>query len=179
MSLLALQGCVTMTGEADPENTTYLSEQQVSPEHKLYKGVKVGEVEGFAGTSVFPIMGKVSPNLNNDTARESIEKTLASADLLASSNASYILDAIMIDDGAIGAFGMETVWSGTERDIKIQYVLHEIDNRLKLYDEVITSHGEASCSDKCFGLYLQERIAAERSYLINMKSMLNALIAIK
>lgn len=55
ISLLTLQGCVTMTGEADPANTTYVSEQQVSPDHKLYKGVKVGEVDGFAGTSVLVI----------------------------------------------------------------------------------------------------------------------------
>lgn len=176
---LAIQGCVALTGEADPDKSTYISEQQVSPAHKLHKGIKVGKVEGFVGTNPIAVMGKISPNLNNDTARQAIEDTLDSADLLASSNALYVLDAKMIEDGAIGFFGYETVWGGTERNIEIQYVLHEIDNRLKLYDEVITSHGEASCEDKCVGLYLQERIAAERSYLQNMKTMLNALIEIE
>ncbi|GHB12814.1 hypothetical protein [Salinicola rhizosphaerae] len=176
-SLILLQGCAVVTGPSDPSKSAYTSENKVSQDHKYHNAIRVGKTEGFAGTSAIVLMGKVSPNLSNESAKQVIESSLDSAGMLASSdsNAKYELDAKMIEDGAMGYAGGGSTFSGLSRDMQIQFVLKQLSNLVSLYDEVVECHGEASFSDGKVFYYLQERIASERSYSNCMKSMITDL----
>lgn len=176
ISVLSLTGCVSVTSSPDLEDSFYEDPTPVTAEHKYFHSIEVGKTEGFKGTNPFWISGKVAPNMSNETAKEALEKTLYSSNMLAGKGeAKYQLEAIMKDDDAKGVLGGGSTLTGLSRDMSIQYILKTLNNTTELYNEIIVSHGEAGCSDQCFVYLLQEKIAAERSNVDSHRQLIEAL----
>lgn len=178
--IVSTTGCVSVTSSPDVEASYHKDESAITSKHKYFKAIEVGKTEGFKGTNAFWFSGKVSPNLNNETAKEALEKSLESSNMLAkdSDKAEYKLDATMVEDGAKGVMALGTSLNGMSRDMKIQYVLTTIGSNIELYNEIISSHGEADCSDACFAYYVQESYAAERSNVDSHKQLIEDLKAL-
>ena len=177
--LMALQGCVTVTGEPDVEKTTPAFETQASQSNQFQRSVSVRNIDKFRGTSIFPISGHVSPNMPEHAAREALENGMKNAGLYASpENSEYVLDVKMLETGEEGAMSTANAFSGITRDMEVQYVLSSRKPERKLLDEIVKSTGFASCGDGdgCFAFYLVERIAAERSYKESFTKAINAII---
>lgn len=174
--IVSTTGCVSITSSPDVEDSFYDDPNPVTTDSEYFQAIEVGKTEGFKGTNPFWFSGKVSPNLDNNTAKEALEDTLRSAKMLAvNGSATYQLDAIMVDDDAKGVFGGDNIFTGTERNMSIRYVLRALNTTAILYNEVIKSHGEAGCSDLCIGAYLQESIATERSNTDSHKQLIEDL----
>ncbi|OHZ03011.1 hypothetical protein [Salinicola sp. MIT1003] len=177
--IVSTTGCVSVTSSPDVESSYYDDPNPVTSDSPYFHAVEVGKTEGFVGTNAFWISGRVSPNLTNESAKEVLEKTLSSSNMLAQNGqAQYQLDAIMVDDDAVGAFASETSLNGTTRDMSIRYILRSLKTTAELYNEVIVSHGEGTCDDACFAFYIQESYAAERSQVDSLRQLVADLKAL-
>ena len=180
ISAISLTGCVTVTAESNPEKSALTGTAPVGFGHALHEAVKIGDLEGFKGTSIFPITGRVSPNLDTEGAKKALELTLDNAGMLANAenDARYQLNAKVEDSGEIGAWGSESSINGIERNSIIHYALVNLKNGQDVYARSIDSYGESDGGGMAF--YLVEKEASEASYkdsfrqlIIDLKSYSN------
>ncbi|GHB13063.1 hypothetical protein [Salinicola rhizosphaerae] len=167
--IVSTSGCVTVTGEMNPEKSSYESESKATPDNKLFQNVRINQVEGFVGTSAFALAGKTSPNLTNETARTAVENTLKTANLF-NDKGSYLLDIKVVEDGSRGYWA---VGDPGYRTTEINYKL--VSDSQTLYDKDIETEGR---SDGMFAYYLIEREAAEQAMRRNLKELVDDLLAI-
>lgn len=174
-SAIGLQGCVTVTAESDPEESAFTDTTPVGFDHTLHEVVKVGELEGFSGTSIFPIMGKVSPDLDQEGAKEALETSLSSAGMLAPvpEKAGYQLNATMEKNSEYGGWAMESSWNGVDRSMTIRYELFNLEDWEVVYGQSIESYGKSDGGGLAF--YLVEKEASEASYKDSFRQLITDL----
>lgn len=173
--LFSLTGCVTLTSEVGGDEAVALeSAVPVSEDHPFFQAISVGKVSGFSGTSVFPILGRVSPDMDNDGVRFALERTLDNVSMLSEdpSSSEYYLDAIFLDNNEEGAWGVGITHN---RITRVGYEISGQDG-VVLYSAEVESEGGDSTS-VIMPFYLNEKRTAVRSYQENFGNVANLIMS--
>lgn len=170
-SLVVLSGCASMGPTATGvSESTYTSNESVSPEHRLHRNVSV-EAEGFLATSRNPHSSRATANLDNSDAKKAIEKSLLSANLLSNGQGRYVLTAQMIDPDLSGVLiGSNRV---SKRNIVIKYFLRDMEGST-IYSNIITGSGDRD-APLMGNIWKQQKITSEIAYRDSFRQLIEDL----
>ncbi|WP_133155036.1 hypothetical protein [Billgrantia endophytica] len=171
VSLAVLSGCASMGPSATGvSESTYRADKHVSAQHKLHGNVSV-KTEGFLNTSRNPHSSRSTANLDNSDAKKAIEKSLSSANLLASSGGEYTLTAEMKDPDLAGVLiGSNRV---SKRNIVIKYFLKDKGGST-IYSNVITGSGDRD-APRMGNIWKQQKITSEIAYQDSFRQLIEDL----
>lgn len=167
--LLFLSGCVTLTTPPRDENTVFIDEMPVTSEHPLHESLSIRAVDGFVGTSIITLAGRLSPNYDNEQFENVLRKSLVNANLFSDSG-NYYLDAKVVTLDNWSDFTDLSIGNKT-RNISVKYTLYK--NDILIFSEVITGDGSHRNINFVKPYYLVQRDAAEKGYADNIKQLID------
>lgn len=177
LTLILSSGCASRLPQStDVEKSIYQVKSPYSYNEKFKENINV-ETYDFMETSKNGFSSKSSANLNNETAKDAISRTIESADLLAKLNdGDYILIATLIDPDLSGVLS----WKNNvyKRNIGIHYTLKNNKTNDVLYDKTVQSPVKRPIKFITFDGWKEKKITSEMSYNKNFMLLMEDLKAL-
>lgn len=169
-----MSGCASRFPQATGvEESIYQVNSPYNYNKKFKENINV-ETYDFLETSKNGLSLKSSANLNNETAKDAISRTIESANLLSKLNdGDYILTATLIDPDLSGVLS----WRNNvyKRNIGIHYTLENNKTNEVLYDKTVQSLVKRPIKFITFDAWKEKKTTSEMSYNENFMLLMEDL----
>ena len=170
LMVLVLQGCTAMPDDRVIQDAIVANE--VEQDNRFYMNTKVGQADGFEGTSM---LFNASPDMNNRTALENLKEALRKNSLY-NENGEYTVDIIVRDNGACDKGLSLTVqcegggYTYIKKDVDVDYIVKKGNEVVAEFNVVTSGRGETG-----FLVYWKEKKATEQAYARNLNDFIERL----